>query len=124
VRRALLLGLLALAGCGYQDDNPHAAQVMAQALLDAHTAHDANAFCRLLGPALLSAAASQGGGLCQPFVQRTFDSSGGRLNVGSVYGDDKQNNLRGQGRPDITNGGVKYASVWRVESATGLLTPR
>jgi hypothetical protein len=114
---------LALTGCGYRDDNPDAARVLAQALLDAQHAGDADAVCRLLGPALLAATASQGGGNCQPFVQRSFDPSTPALRAGSVAGDDTRMRVQIQDRPGLFIGVVKYASVWRVEEAS-VLNPR
>jgi len=48
----------AIAGCGYHDDNPHAAQVVAQAYLDAHTDRDPATVCRVLAPEIVLAVAA------------------------------------------------------------------
>lgn len=127
MRRALLtLAVLAagFAGCGYEDDNADAARVMAQALVDAHRAQDADAVCRLLGPALLAATAAQGGGNCQPFVQKTFQSGAPAVRVGAVKLTDGTAEVQVDGTPGNVVGVVKYASIWRVESAPELLKPR
>lgn len=113
-----------LAGCGYEDDNADAARVMAQAMLDAHRTGDADEVCRLMGPALLAAAAGQGGGNCQPFVETTFAPGEPALKVSAVKLDEGRAEVTVNGDPANVIGVVKYASVWRVESAPGVLTPR
>ena len=51
---------LAAAACGYHDDSPDAAVEVAQAYLDAHTALDAAAICRVVAPEVrLTIAAGQ-----------------------------------------------------------------
>ena len=56
---ALAATLCALsAGCGYLDDNPRAAQEVAQAYLDAYTARDPAGVCRVLAPEIVLAVAA------------------------------------------------------------------
>jgi hypothetical protein len=45
----------ATVGCGYVDDNPRAAQVVAQAYLDAYTDRDLATVCRVLAPEIVLA---------------------------------------------------------------------
>jgi hypothetical protein len=44
-------------GCGYADDNPQAARVVAQSYLDAFEHHDAAAICRVSAPEVQAALA-------------------------------------------------------------------
>lgn len=53
MRRAaflLTLTIVVVGGCGYHDDNPEAAAIVAKIYVDAHTARDAAAICRVLAP--------------------------------------------------------------------------
>ena len=45
----------ATAGCGYVDDNPRAAQIVAQEYLDAYSDRDLAAICRVLAPEIVLA---------------------------------------------------------------------
>jgi hypothetical protein len=119
-----LAGALALGGCGYRDDNPNAAREVAQAFFDAERAHEADAVCRVLGPALSAAAAAQANGECPEFVTRSFKSSEPALRAGRVTGDkDARVRVFADGHPGQYVGVVRYASVWRIEEAPVLTAP-
>ena len=78
-----LIGVLALvgAGCGYKDDNPEAAALVAQTYLDAYTKRDRQAICRVAAPEV-QAALAVGHPSCEAGIQLL--SRYPRLKVGRV----------------------------------------
>jgi hypothetical protein len=117
VALGLLLVVAATAsGCGYTDENPQAAAIVAQAYLNAYTAHDAHAVCRVLAPEVQSAMAQ--GHTCEQGVRPAFRRSS-HLVVGKVRripappGNPRfEVAVRGEPGREIVVG--HYGSIWRV----------
>jgi hypothetical protein len=82
---ATLIAAIAMvsAGCGYVDDNPHAGAVVAQAYLDAFTARNAHAICRVLAPEVRQALAT--GRTCEAALAPQLRRRYPRLTVGSIH---------------------------------------
>jgi hypothetical protein len=81
---AASVAVLALmsAACGYVDDNPRAAAVVAQAYLDAFTERDAPGVCRVSAPEVQAAWAAAGHGSCEAGLEPLGNYP--RLRVGPV----------------------------------------
>ena len=120
MRRLTLLLLVLLsfgAGCGYVDDNPRAAEVVAQAYLDGYSEHDGSAVCRVLAPEVHAAFAPLGG--CEKAVRPSLQLEQPRLTVGHAQKVPSPPvnprfvvNVREQHGRLITVG--RYGSIWRV----------
>lgn len=108
---------LALVGCGYVDDNPRAAAIVAQAYLDALAAHDAAAACRVLAPEVQLALAS--GQTCEVGLEPQLRNANPRLRVGRIR---KVPGPPGNPRLDVDVPAQpgreievgRYGSIWRV----------
>jgi hypothetical protein len=74
--------MVAANGCGYTDDNGRAARVVAQAYLNAFTARNATAICRVLAPEVT--AALPNGQTCEERVGLLLHRAYPRLIVGRV----------------------------------------
>jgi hypothetical protein len=115
-------GLLAViaaiaSGCGYKDENPQAASIVAQAYLNALAAHDAHAVCRVLAPEVQAAIAR--GGTCDQGILASLRHRSPRLAVGKVEkiqgppGNPRfEVAVRSQPGREIVVG--RYGSIWRV----------
>jgi hypothetical protein len=80
----LLLGLVVLAsGCGYTDDSPHAAQIVAQAYLDGHTDRDPIEICRVVAPEVRAVFGA--GKSCPAGLSPRLAKSYRRLTVGKTH---------------------------------------
>jgi hypothetical protein len=69
------------SGCGYKDDNPEAAALVAQSYLDAYTARNRQAICRVAAPEV-QAALTVGHPSCEAGIQLLARYP--RLKVGRV----------------------------------------
>lgn len=84
LRTLLVAGLCLLStACGYKDDNPHAAQLVAQAYLDGHTKRDAVAICRVVAPEVRVVFGA--GKACPLGLQPQLGPRYPRLTVGPVH---------------------------------------
>lgn len=109
--------ILLCAGCGYADDNPRAAALVAQAYLDAFASRDAAAVCRLVAPEVKGALAA--GQACEDGVRPQFKAAASRLVVGRVReipapAVNPRFAVEVSGQPGrfVTVG--RYGSIWRV----------
>src|SRR4051812_42164902 len=110
-------GMIALAGCGYVDENRSAAQEVAQAYLDAYRAHNPHAVCRILAPE--TAAALAGDGTCERAVDAQLTHVYPRLRAGRAHPiPHPELNPRFavavQGEPARSIVVGRYGSIWRV----------
>jgi hypothetical protein len=117
------IGLL-LAGCGYTDDNPRAAALVAQAYVDAVDRHDAAAVCRVLAPEAQAGFAA--GKTCEGGLAGHLRPSATALRVGRVREvpgppGNPRFNVAIPARPgsEITVG--RYGSIWRIIGGGGLI---
>jgi hypothetical protein len=120
MRSALVLLAMVAAiasGCGYRDENPRAAAIVAQAYLNAVAADKAHAVCRVLAPEVQAAIAR--GASCEKGLIPTLRRRGRHLTVGSVQkvpsppGNPRfEVAVRGQVGREIIVG--RYGSIWRV----------
>ena len=108
---------LALGGCGYHDDNPRAAQLVAGAYLDAYAAHDADAVCRLLIPEAAAAVGARAAGECARAVSETFVAGEPASRPGRAImqeGMPLRARIALEGDPTRVLGLVRYGSTWLV----------
>jgi hypothetical protein len=110
------LGLIA-PGCGYVDDNPHAAQVVAQAYLDAYTNKEPAKICRVLAPEVALAVAA--GRTCVEGIAPQLRQEYPRLTAGRTHnapsppGNPRMFvSVREQPGRELVLG--RYGSIWRV----------
>jgi hypothetical protein len=117
--RAIFAGavLLAAAGCGYTDENPHAAQIVAQAYLDGHTARDPVAICRVVAPEVQAVFGA--GQSCPEGLRPRLEARYPRLTVGDVHPAPSPPlnpriavAVREQPGREVIVG--RYGSIWRV----------
>jgi hypothetical protein len=119
--RLLVFAAVALSavGCGYVDDNPRAARVVAQAYLDAFAEHDAAGICRVSAPEV-QIALTAGHASCDEGAEERLGHSYPRLSTGRTQKvvPAPSNNPRyavevvGQPGRWIVVG--RYGSTWRV----------
>jgi hypothetical protein len=107
-------------GCGYEDGNPRAARVVAQAYVNAYRARDAATICRVLAPELELRYASQGGGECARYLRTTFKYRAPALKLGMVHESEGRARVYVLGYPTHFIGLVKFGSLWRVVESWGL----
>jgi len=117
---ALTLVTIVLVGasCGYEDDNPRAAAIVAQAYLDGFADRDASSICRVSAPEVQAAWAAAGNGSCEAGLEPLGRYP--RLRVGRVRKIDPAPPLNpryavavpAQPGREIEVG--RYGSTWRV----------
>jgi hypothetical protein len=73
---------MALAGCGYHDENPEAARVVAQAYASAYPHRDAATICRVIFPTLAATFASLAHGSCDAHIAAGFTPQEPTLRLG------------------------------------------
>jgi hypothetical protein len=118
--RAIPIAMVVAAstGCGYEDENPHAAAIVAQAYLDAYTARDAAGICRVAAPEVQQAIAA-GQPSCATVLQPQLARRYPRLTVGDAHSAPSPPlnprialAVREQPGREIVVG--RYGSIWRV----------
>jgi hypothetical protein len=112
---------LVAAGCGYDDENPQAARIVAQAYLNAYTARDSATICRVVDPELVLVFANLGGGSCENYIRSTFTSHEPAVRLGIVKWYLNRARVYVVGEPTRFVGLVKYGSLWHV--VEGLAPP-
>jgi hypothetical protein len=124
VRRAFALiapfaVVLSALGCGYVDDNPQAARVVAQAYLDAFAEHDAAGICRVVAPEVQAALAA-GRTSCDAGAEEQLGRSYPRLTVGRTQKvvpappNNPRYTVEVRGEPGRWIVVGRYGSTWRV----------
>jgi hypothetical protein len=116
---SLFISALALiaSGCGYVDDNPRAARVVAQAYLDAYAQHNPSKICRVLAPEVVIAVAA--GRTCEEGLAPQLLQDHPRLRAGRTRkAPSPPGNPRlfvaVQGQPGREIELGRYGSIWRV----------
>jgi hypothetical protein len=118
LRWTFLIGFVFLAGgCGYVDDNQRAAEIVAQAYLNAYATGDASAICNVLAPEVEVLVAN--GGTCEtalePVLQKRFPrlTVGRASHVAAPFGNPRYTvPIRQEPGRQIIVG--RYGSIWRV----------
>jgi hypothetical protein len=105
---------VAALGCGYADQNPQAARLVARAYLDAYARRDAGAICRLITPPLAASFAAGAGGSCERHVETTFASGEGPLRTTSVSVSERNAHVDVSGQRGRFIALVKWGSIWHV----------
>jgi hypothetical protein len=118
----MLLALL--TGCGYVDDNPLAARIVAQAYLEALRQHDAAAVCRVLAPEVQAAIAA--GATCEANLPAHWQPTYPKLRLGNVREvagppGNPRFAVTVFGRPGVKIILGRYGSIWHVVDGGGLI---
>lgn len=116
---AILAGVTALlvAGCGYDDDNPAAVELVAQAYLDARAAGDEARVCEILTPTQRDAfiRASGGVGSCEAAVDAEIVDGVARRSVADVRRERFANEAVAVLDDGTTIDLSRVGSVWGIE---------
>jgi hypothetical protein len=124
-RTALIVASVALAigGCGYHDDNPEAAVVVAQAFYDAYGKGDESMACRVLSSDLRALVASRAEGNCEAAVRAQFKHGAKVARVQGVSGSDTVAHVTVRGNPHEFVTLLRYGSVWRIVETPRMSAP-
>lgn len=110
----ICLGVVGLAGCGYQDENPQAVRVVAQAYLVAYVTRDPSTICRVVIPPLAATFASEAGGSCEQHIRSTFTHNEPAVRLGAITMFETHAMVYVMDDPRRFIGLIKFGSIWRV----------
>jgi hypothetical protein len=106
-----------LGGCGYQDQDPQAVRVVAQAFVSAYPQRDPTMICTVVIPPLAAQFASLAHGSCEQHIASTFTPHEPVVRLGAVKVSGGSATVDVVGQPGHNVDLIKYGSLWAVTAS-------